>query len=461
MGQASRRKRERREARQEGRAEPHRPTSSPAKKLIQLTLALVVVGLLGTTVWVTSREGRTSPSDQRATPATIQATALHTDFEVEPETLNELLDLPTSALAKVDIARMNLLCATDLPGAENLDIDHALATLDEWAERVATETDRHLYRVTDPRYAAHYRHSEAYFRAEFLLQVLQQDLGVKYDMTAADNFAFDDSRVAFLHGMIPAPGQTISDTAGGTCASMPVMYVAIGRRLGYPLKLVTTNSHIFVRWDGEDHPDPAWREQFNIEGAGEGFASFEDDYYTTWPFSVTDHEVRVNRYLIPLTPMEEFAAFLAARGHVGEDNGQFAFAARSYENAYRYDPSRPAHRAWFMQAAARTDYRPITPVLASALQQRRDHVAAVRHPSIEAGIAGPSAVAMYEPPEMAHTSRIGPWRGQVGGARTDLQRRQLPQHSQRQWSRPVQPDHSTTPQPFQPQVDHSPDWGTP
>jgi hypothetical protein len=40
---------------------------------------------------------------------------------VEPQTLSELLDLPEDKLARVDIARMNLLCATGLPitGAGN------------------------------------------------------------------------------------------------------------------------------------------------------------------------------------------------------------------------------------------------------------------------------------------------------------------------------------------------------
>ena len=54
---------------------------------------------------------------------------------------------------------------------------------------------------------------------------------MKYDLASKDNFAFNDSRVAFIHGMIPTAGQTTADTPGGTCASMPVMYVAVGRRL--------------------------------------------------------------------------------------------------------------------------------------------------------------------------------------------------------------------------------------
>ena len=389
-------------------------SSRSKKAFIQASLIVVLLALIVGMAWTSVRSPKLTPATGNtglSSPmiAAATATPLHTDFAVAPETLNELLGLPVEQLPKVDIARMNLLCATDLPGAEQLDIDHALATLDKWAERVRFETDRHLYRVTDPRYADHYRHSEAYLRAEFLLQTLQQDLGVKYDMTAADSFAFNDSRVAFLHGMIPADGQSVSDTSGGTCASMPVMYVAVGRRLSYPLKLVTTKSHVFARWDGENHPNPAWRERFNIEGAGEGFSSHTDEHYTQGRFAMSEHEVRANRYLISLSPAEELAEFLAARGHCGFDNGQFRYAARCYENAYRYDTTRPAYRSWFLAAAMRSGYRPATPALAQLIQQRRQVAAAMASGPMLDGMPRPSQTRTSLDPHMPAAPRVGGW----------------------------------------------------
>jgi len=292
-------------------------------------------------------------------------------FPRSAKTLNNLLKIPADRLGDVDIAEMDLLCATGLPGAEKLDIDHALATLDLWADRVKFETERHLYRVTDPRHAEHYRHSEAYLRAEFLVQILCEDVGVKYDPSArTGTFSFKDSRVAFIHGMIPAPDESVACTPGGTCASMPVMYVAIGRRLGYPLKLVTTKGHVFVRWDGRDHPNPAWRERFNMEGTN-GFNSFPDGYYKTWPFKLTDRQVKANGYLKSLTPRQEFAQFLAARGHCGTDHGQPAFAASCYENACGYDPASPAYPQWFADAAIASGFRAHIPALAKLVARRR------------------------------------------------------------------------------------------
>ena len=59
--------------------------------------------------------------------------------------LSGLLALPVETLDRVDIARMNLLCAQGLPGAKDLDLDRSLGVLDEMAARVRAETDRHFY----------------------------------------------------------------------------------------------------------------------------------------------------------------------------------------------------------------------------------------------------------------------------------------------------------------------------
>jgi hypothetical protein len=72
----------------------------------------------------------------------------------QPETLNELLSLSRADLEKCDIARMNLLCAESLPGAENLNVDASLATLDFWAQHIKSEIDRNFH---------HYSEDPAYF----------------------------------------------------------------------------------------------------------------------------------------------------------------------------------------------------------------------------------------------------------------------------------------------------------
>jgi len=388
-----------------------RPRSPRTRQYLNVALLLTAVCCLAAVLVVALRPNPTSQSlstpnfqpNHTAHP-TPQPVAI-ASYAAAPDTLNKLLELPPDQLADVDIARMNLLCATGLVGVKLLDVDHALSVLDDWARRVAMETQRHLYRVNDPRFAERYKGSEAHYRAEMLAQVLQEDLGVRYDMTAVGNFSFADPAVAFIHGMVPGPGQTTTDTPGGTCASMPVLYVAVGRRLGYPLTLATTDSHIFARWDGLDHPNPAWRDRFNCETTN-GFHRLDDDYYRTWPKPVTERQIAVKGYLKSLSRTEEMAVFLAWRGHHGDDVGHFGFAARCYENAYSYDATRPAYVSWFINAALQSDYRPVTPKLAQAVDRQRQIKAALTYRPMPTDLPQPSHVPQPAGPMLMPLSGI-------------------------------------------------------
>lgn len=247
-------------------------------------------------------------------------------------TLGELTGMSGDELRRQDVALVNLRCAEGLPGSENLDIQKCLATINQWAQRVRVETERHLYRAHDPRFAKHYRNSEAYLKASMMIQVLQEDLGVKYNMERVRDIDFTKSDDLFIHGMIGRDN-------GGTCVSMPVLYTAIGRRLGYPIYLTTAKAHLFCRWDDG-------KERFNIEGSGEGFSAFDDDYYMKWPKPISEDEVKAGHYLKSLSPGEELAVFLSARGHCLEDNGKTAEAVVSYAQALRRKPDSPDYFAF-------------------------------------------------------------------------------------------------------------------
>jgi hypothetical protein len=138
--------------------------------------------------------------------------------------LHQLLADPGELLQHRDIAMVNLLCADGLSEAKNLDVATATATLDSWAKRVESETQRHLPKFKQR--PEEFNHSEAYFRMLALVTVLQQDFGVRYNPERIQSPDFADSRELFLHGLLTGKRQ-------GTCVSMPVLYVAVGRRLGY------------------------------------------------------------------------------------------------------------------------------------------------------------------------------------------------------------------------------------
>ena len=92
--------------------------------------------------------------------------------------LSDLLALPSGALEQVDIARMNLLCAQGLPGAEDLNVNDCLATLDKMVSRVREETERYHYRFE--RNPAEFENSEAFYKMVIMAVVLAEDFQVKY-----------------------------------------------------------------------------------------------------------------------------------------------------------------------------------------------------------------------------------------------------------------------------------------
>jgi len=242
-----------------------------------------------------------------------------------PSSMATLLTFAPETFQRMDIARMNLVCAEGLPGAEQLDITNSVEVIDQMASRVKSETERHAYRFH--KNPAEFENSEGFFRMTMMMVVLAEDFRVRYapnKMATAANASMGDgffanSQDVFLHGLTGATRQ-------GTCSSLPVLYVAVGRRLGYPLKLVTTKGHLFVRWEDT-------RERFNFEAAGNGANRFSDDYYRHWPLEVTEAEVQADGHLKSLTPAEELAVFLSIRGMCQAESGNYADASASFAHA--------------------------------------------------------------------------------------------------------------------------------
>jgi len=261
--------------------------------------------------------------DRAAEPSRAAAVAV--------SSLTELLALPNEELGQVDIARMNLLCARELPGSEDLNVENAMGTLDRMAARVREETERHWYRFQ--RNPGEYEDSAGFFRMLMLAVVLGEDFGVEYVAgkrgTAAQAYQgdgfFADSRDVFLHGLT-------GSKPAGTCSSLPVLQVAVGRRLGYPLKLVTTKGHLFVRWEGKG-------ERFNVETTGRGVNRYSDEYYLRWPMEVSEMEVQEQGYLRTLEPAGELAVFLSIRGMCWLERGQYAEAGESFRAAAMLAPN--------------------------------------------------------------------------------------------------------------------------
>ena len=193
----------------------------PQRWLAIHVFIILLIGIPSLLAWIRVRQNLPMPN----VVAAIEPPAFK-----QPETLNGLLNLSPAELEHCDIARMNLLCAEGLPGAEKLNVDECLATLDQWAQHIKAETDRNHHRFKeDP---ATYSNSEAFYKMLMMAVVLYEDYGVRYnpkwitspEATPADDHFFADSRDILLHGLV-GPQHL------GTCSSMPILYIALGRRL--------------------------------------------------------------------------------------------------------------------------------------------------------------------------------------------------------------------------------------
>lgn len=243
---------------------------------------------------------------------------------------------PSFRNEQYDIARRNIGCAEGLFVSKEVKVEVILSILDQWAAHVKTETERYIYRFR--RNPAEYENSEGYFRVLMMAVVLHEDFGVRYnpakigvpgEASTSDGFFADPSDV-FLHGLL-GPKRM------GTCSSMPVLYLALGRRLGYPLKLVTTKGHLFVRWEGLG-------DRFNIEVTGRGVNLYEDEHYRHWPFELADQEIAENGYLKSLTPDDELAVFLTIRAECLKEAKRYGDAVTTYTQAVRLAPHVRAYR---------------------------------------------------------------------------------------------------------------------
>ena len=220
-------------------------------------------------------------------------------------------------LASLDIAEVNLACARGLVGAEELDDSACLTKIDEWSEKVRHATARNINAFT--REPGRFDGSLGKFFMAVLCTTLQRECGVRYNPERAiEPGDARDSRDRFIHG--------ITHGSGGTCASLPVLYAAIGRRLGYPLRIVQGARHLLLRWDETGSTSPLARDRFNIEATAEGFVSHPDRFYEQWPFPHPDPDIDPRYYLRSLAPREELAVFLCIRSIVLMDNGKFVQA---------------------------------------------------------------------------------------------------------------------------------------
>jgi len=229
------------------------------------------------------------------------AVAATTSFK-QPTTFEDLLAIPTKDLGQVDIARMNLLCMQGLPDSDEIDIPQCLATLDDWAAKIRQQTEVYHYQYT--RNTAKFANSENQFRMMMLMSTLGDDLGVTYDARHPNS---EPNASFFAKIDTISIHEILGPRRCGTCASLPIVVVALCNRLGYPVKLVHTPTHAFVRWDDGS-------ERFNIETTRlGGLGTNPDEKYRDAHGGLTDEAIAAEGYLQSMTPAQALADCLETR----------------------------------------------------------------------------------------------------------------------------------------------------
>ena len=222
------------------------------------------------------------------------------------QSYGDILAASPDDLQGQDIALMNLLCGAGLHDTSNMEIADCLSTLDDWAKHAEKEIERNFYRFQSD--SEQFQNSEAQYRMAMLLTVIQQDFNVCYNPkliakpsieNLQDKGFYENAADIFLQGIL-------SSSRMGSCSSMPVLYVALARRLRYPVKLVAAKGHLFCRWDSK-------AERLNVEGTSRGVNFHDDEFYKGFPFPIAEEEIARGQYLKSMCSAEELAVFLSIR----------------------------------------------------------------------------------------------------------------------------------------------------
>jgi len=232
------------------------------------------------------------------TPLRLRPTAQAWDY----------LALPDDELEQADLVAMNIAVAKGINALKDLQVQHFVEVVDKWT----TEFARRLPAAEEyfwQKGPQHWKNDIRFYRMGMLQSFLTGTIGLSYipEQFGLLAFRYTNPSDLFLNGLI--------DTRQGTCASLPLLHVAMARRLGWPVSLALARNHQFSRFDDGEvvyniestHPDDA--------GA---FASESDD---TIIKRVKLHKLDIEQGgdMRKLTAREMISVFIANRARHYQD----------------------------------------------------------------------------------------------------------------------------------------------
>lgn len=256
------------------------PTTPPSGRSKRLRLnGLAAILLLGTLAIVSivsgsNRSGGVAAMEAAAgkpSPVSIRSTGDLASYQAMA--VSDLVALSDDELEAIDPLVINMIVAKVLPELVDIKFEKYVRIVDTWARRIgdglaAAEANGAM----DPSYEVD---PNIWRAGGMAIAVAGRSIGITYtrDVTLTDHADL------FVPGMI--------ETKEGTCSNMPMLHLAIGWRLGWPLKAVVTRDHMWCRWDdGVPGPDDGGS-YFNLEataasnegGGWGGFSTPTDEQY--------------------------------------------------------------------------------------------------------------------------------------------------------------------------------------
>ncbi|MEW6331086.1 MAG: transglutaminase family protein [Pseudomonadota bacterium] len=122
----------------------------------------------------------------------------------------------------------------------------------------------------------------------------------------------------------------VLDTKQGTCFNLPMLYMAVAQRLGYPVYPVMAPDHVFLRF-----VSPGLKEQ-NIEATEGGGYSPDEDYIQR--LNITKKGLKSGAYLRTLTYREYLARLLETNAITIGRRGDLTKAISYLERVIQIDP---------------------------------------------------------------------------------------------------------------------------
>jgi hypothetical protein len=236
----------------------------------------------------------------------------------------ELLALPDKELDKIDVLEMSIAVAREVKGFEHLDYNYYNQLIDSWTQQFLMwlPTVEQEYYQDPPRW----KNDINFARLGALAQWLDQAAGMHYipehitRQKEGLGVEYKDLRQMLVFGLI--------DTKEGTCATMPVLQIIMGRKCGWPVSLICVKHHYMLRYDDG-------KNRYNLEATdtGRGGFAIATDAEVMEEMKLSPQAVACGSDLRSLTNREIMAVFIAARARYYKDTNQMDLSDRDYSLA--------------------------------------------------------------------------------------------------------------------------------